>query len=1113
MGLGIWSMHYIGMLAFHLPIPVQYDWPTVLASLFAAILASAVALFVVSRPRMGITNAAVASLFMGAGIAGMHYIGMEAMRLAGMCHYNIPIVAVSVLLAVVISFVGLWLLFHVREEPRSVAWRKMASALAMGAAIPIMHYTGMAASTFTPSTDIPDLSYAVSVSTLGVMAIAIVTLMVLGLALLGAVLDRRYSAQALELEAADRRYRLLFERSLAGVLRTTLDGRILDCNEACARIFGFASREELMATHIRERYAHPDGRKSFLAQLEAEQSVTNYENRLLRKDGSSVWLLANTALVMDKDGVPSAIEGTLIDITERKRAEEALGASEAKFRGILECAPDAIAISDMQGRIVLVNAETERLFGYNRDEMIGQSIEMLVPERFRGTHSEHREGYAENPRRQLVGAGLDLWGLRKDRTEFPIEINLATITTPGGTLMSSAIRDVTARKRAAEELKNAKEAAETASRAKSEFLANMSHEIRTPMNGIIGMTELALDTHLTDEQREYLSMVKLSANSLLTVINDILDFSKIEAGKMELDSSEFSVRDILEETIRSFSVAAGEKHVELVCDINSNVPEVVAGDPIRLRQVVVNLLGNAIKFTDRGEVVLQAEVEQIENNNLEVHFIVRDTGIGISKDKQGLIFEAFAQADGSSSRKYGGTGLGLTISSHLVGMMGGRIWLESEPGRGSTFHFTARFELPQTATEKPKLEGHSSLAGIRVLVVDDNPTNRFILEKTLLQWGMRPTVVASGWAALAELRRAQREGQATSLVLLDAQMPQLDGFATAAKIRQDPDLPTATIMMLTSGGQRGDADRCRQVGISAYLTKPVRQLELREAILRVLGLQAHGGEDQKLVTRYSLQQTSKSFRVLLAEDNAINRELVVRVLVKRGHSVTVVPNGKLALDALEAQTFDVILMDVQMPEMDGFEATAAIRRNEEVSGAHIPIIAMTAHALKGDRERCLAAGMDEYISKPIRAEELLNLIESVTAGSGSTHNAVEATHPIIDWNLALERVDGDEVLLGDLAKLFCQEYPGMLAAVQEAVLVKDAERLERAAHTLKGSVGALGAQDACDAALTLERLARAGDLDDADEAYAVLVQKIDRLRLALETPVVERQRVPAVDSL
>ncbi len=985
MGLGIWSMHYIGMLAFTLPIPVQYDWPTVLASLLAAILASAVALYVVSRPRMGIANAAIGSMFMGAGIAAMHYIGMEAMRLAGMCHYSTPIVAASVLLAVAISFVGLWLLFHSREETAANAWRKPVSAVFMGAAIPIMHYTGMAASTFSPSTVAPDLSNAVSVSTLGIMAITLVTFMVLGLAILGAIFDRRYSARTRELETAEKRYRLLFERSLAGVLRTALDGRIRDCNEACARIFGFASREEMMASHMSERYAHADDRKAFLARLEEAQSLTNYEHCLRRKDGSAVWLLASTTLVLDNEGKPNATESTLIDITERKRAEE--------------------------------------------------------------------------------------------------------------------------------DLKQAKEAAETASRAKSEFLANMSHEIRTPMNGIIGMTELTLDTTLTDEQREYLSMVKLSADSLLAVINDILDFSKIEAGKMELDSSVFSIREILEETIRSFGVTAGEKHLELVCDIHSDVPQVVAGDPMRLRQVIVNLLGNAIKFTDQGEIVLQAEIQQMHDSGVEVHFIVRDTGIGIPKDKQALIFEAFAQADGSSRRKYGGTGLGLTISTRLVAMMGGRTWLESEPGQGSTFHFIARFGFAQASPERPDGEGQGSLAGIPVLIVDDNPTNRRILEMTLLQWGMKPTMVSSGWAALAELRRAQEGGEPPPLVLLDAQMPQLDGFATAGKIKQDPDLPTATIMMLTSGGQRGDADRCRQLGISAYLSKPVRQWELREAILRVLGLRPQRGESSRLVTRHSLQETPKRLRILLAEDNAVNRELTLRILSKRGHSVHVAVNGKLAVEALEAQAFDVILMDVQMPEMDGFEATAAIRRSEATTGTRIPIIAMTAHAMKGDRERCLGAGMDGYISKPVQAQELLKITEALAADASPIDAMDEPASAVMDRNLALARVDGDEVLLADLAKLFCEESPKMLSAVKTAVLAKDADRLQRAAHSLKGAVATLAAQKAFDAALKLERLGRAGDLGEAEKAYAALESQIERLRSVLQTLGAGKERAPEVETL
>ena len=547
-------------------------------------------------------------------------------------------------------------------------------------------------------------------------------------------------------------------------------------------------------------------------------------------------------------------------------------------------------------------------------------------------------------------------------------------------------------------------------------------------------------------------MVKLSADSLLTVINDILDFSKIEAGKLELDSSVFSMREMLEETIRSFSVRAAEKDWNWSATFTPACPWRCPAIRTRLRQVIVNLLGNAVKFTDQGEVVLQAEVGRFTALPSRLHFTVRDTGIGIPKSKQDLIFEAFEQADGSSRRKYGGTGLGLTISSRLVSMMGGKIWLESEPGQGSTFHFTANFELAQATAEKAAADSEASLVGIPVLVVDDNPTNRRILEMTLRQWGMRPTLVSSGWAALSELRRSKEENEPTPLILLDAQMPQLDGFTTAAKIKQDPELPAATIMMLTSGGQRGDADRCRQLGISAYLSKPVRQWELREAILRVLGLKAQRTENSRLVTRHALMETPKRLRVLLAEDNPVNCELTLRILSKRGHSVVVVHNGRQAMDALEAQAFDVILMDVQMPEMDGLEATAAIRGNEVVTGTHIPIVAMTAHAMTGDRERCLAAGMDAYISKPIQAEELLKLTESLAIGAGPIEGLEDSVHSVMDRALALARVDGDEGLLADLAKLFCEESPKMMAAVREAVEARDPERLQRAAHSLKGAV-------------------------------------------------------------
>jgi two-component system sensor histidine kinase/response regulator len=713
MGLGICSMHYIGMLVHSLPVRVLYDLPTVLLSLLAAVLASAVALWLVSRPTLRAGPVAAESLVMGAGISGMHYIGMAAMRMPAMCHYQPWIVAASILIAIVVSIVALLLTFRLRGTSSEFSGIKIASAMVMGLAVASMHYTGMAAVSYFPSPQMEDISHAVEVSSLGAVAISIVTVFVLGIAAITAVLDRKLSAQAQHLAASQERYRLLFERSRSPVYRSTLHGAIIDCNDSCARTLGYESHDALRAVSARIEFLDPADREIYISELSRSRQVTDFEVRLRCQDGRTIWALENANLVRDSDSQSEVIEGSFLDISVRKAMEL--------------------------------------------------------------------------------------------------------------------------------ELTKTKELAEAASAAKGEFLAAMSHEIRTPMNGVIGMADLLLETELSAEQKEFAQTLRHSAHALLAIINDILDFSKIEAGKMTVEPISFGLATTVDEIAELLHAKTREKGLDFIVRYDPALSKRFIADPGRIRQILMNLLGNAIKFTAKGHIYLnieadadaanEAAIESSETPPTLVRFSVEDSGIGIPEDKLGSVFEKFTQADASTTRHFGGTGLGLSICVRLVELMGGKMGVTSTVGKGSTFWFNLPLLVDHSVVNEPMLQ--VELSTLRFLHVDDNPTNRFVLRERLNHWHLPNSEGSSAQEGLDLLRSAAAENDPFHFAILDHEMPGSDGETLARTIKADPQLKDTLLIMLSSRGQRGDAKRMSEAGFAAYLTKPLRQSLLLDALRTV----------------------------------------------------------------------------------------------------------------------------------------------------------------------------------------------------------------------------------------------------------------------------------------
>jgi PAS domain S-box-containing protein len=920
------------------------------------------------------------------------------------------------------------------------------------------------------------------------------------------------------------RKRAIFEASLDCIITVDQENRIFEFNRAAERTFGYRRDEVinqpvdvLFPSTSQERYRSNLDRYS-ARQEEGSLVGKRREVPARRKNG--------TQFLAEMTMQPIPMKGTMAftiflrDVTERRRTEDALRRSDARFRSLVQSNIIGIMICRLDGQVTEANDSFLQTIGYTREELLSGGIrwDEMTPMEFRG--------YDEIAKSQLREHGQAVpWEkqfFRKDGERVPVLIGVAMLEGSRNHCVCFVL-DMTTQKQQERELQAAKEAADAANRAKTAFLASMSHEIRTPIHAILTATDLVIDMRPTPDQREYLNIVKDSGESLLSLINDVLDFSKIEAGRLDADEIEFRLRDAIGGTLKTVAVQAHARNLELVADVKPDVPDRVVGDVTHFRQVVVNLVANAIKFTEAGEVVVQTSLVHRDEDEVELQISVRDTGIGVPESERERIFEPFEQVDNTMRRKVSGTGLGLAICKRLVESMKGRIWCESAVGRGTTFFFTVKLPLAGEAEFEEGAATTATLRAMRVLIVDDNAACREAIADMFLSWGMQPVVAIDGAAAITELETARNEGTRFDLMMVDTRMPGIDGFTLAADAQRRFKVPGARILMLlTSGDSSGDIGRCEQLGTPAYLMKPVNQSELFDTLMALI----HGENGSRTLFRGAVEdapQTGRALDVLLTEDSPYNQKLALAVLSRRGHRVTVANNGREAVVALRKRQFDIVLMDVQMPEMDGLEATRMIRAAERDSSRRTPIIAMTAQALKGDREKCLDAGMDEYLTKPVRAADLHATIERLTGdaepvngnldagfGSGPVEDRGErsalstteannepdrkpsgatdpsAVKPPVKWDVALDGVGGDRSLLREVVEAFCQEAPTHLRGIGDGATHGDAKLLSRSAHTLKGGLRFLGAESVASSAESLEKAAKSGRTQGQEQQIETL---------------------------